>query len=40
MAGAVKAQIRDAVSKGATKIGDFNRNRMKSDKPSSLLPQP
>ncbi len=37
MAGAVKALIRDAVSKGATKIADFNRNRMRSDAPNPYL---
>ncbi len=37
MAGAVKTLIRDAVSKGATKIAEFNRNRMKSDEPNPYL---
>jgi carotenoid cleavage dioxygenase-like enzyme len=37
MAGAVETLIRDAVSKGATKIADFNRNRLKSDKPNPYL---
>ena len=37
MAGAVETLIRDAVSKGITKVSDFNRNRKKSDKPNPYL---
>ena len=37
MASAVETLIKDVVSKGAMKIADFNRSRMKSDKPNPFL---
>jgi carotenoid cleavage dioxygenase len=37
MASAVETLIRGVVSKGVTKIADFNRDRMKADKPNPYL---
>lgn len=37
MVSAVETLIRDTVSKGAMKIAEFNRNRMKSDEPNPFL---
>jgi 8'-apo-carotenoid 13,14-cleaving dioxygenase len=37
MASAVETLIRSTVTKGVMKVADFNRGRMKSDKPNPYL---